>query len=107
MNRIASVPQSGSPRFDIHVDGKRLAEHFVGQRGAHPSNVIPLGWQAASLGAEEHVLQQLLGRSQPDLPSGRIALLMCEECGDLACGALAARIFCSDHVVTWSDWAYE
>jgi hypothetical protein len=107
MNSIAIVEQAGNPRFDIVVDGRRLAEHFVGRRGAHPGNVVPIGWRAADLSVERQTLQQLLGLAPSGLSSGRVAVLVCEECGDIGCGALAARIDRRASVVTWTDWAYE
>ena len=36
MNRVAIIEQAGNPRFDIVVDGRRLAEHFAGRQGSHP-----------------------------------------------------------------------
>lgn len=107
MNEIAIVAQTSNPRFDIVVDGRRLAEHFVGRRGAHPRNVVPIGWLAADPNVEQQTLEQLLGLTPSGLVSGRVALLVCEECGDVACGALAVRIVRRDSVVRWTDWAYE
>ena len=47
MNRIAIIEQPGNPRFDIVVEGRRLAEHFAGRQGSHPAQVIPIGWKDA------------------------------------------------------------
>jgi len=107
MNEIAIVARAGAPRFDIFVDGRRLAEHFVGRRGAHPGNVVPLGWGTADRDVERQTIEQLLGLAPSRLASGRIAILVCEQCGDIGCGALAVRIARRDGVVTWTDWAYE
>ena len=107
MNEIAIVAQAGVPRFDILVDGRRLAEHFVGRRGAHPANVVPLGWRAGEPDVERQTLEQLLGLAPSSLASGRVAVLVCELCGDIRCGALAVRIARRGPVLTWTDWAYE
>jgi hypothetical protein len=32
---------------------------------------------------------------------------VCEECGDVACGALAVRVERRGDVIAWTDWAYE
>lgn len=39
--------------------------------------------------------------------SDRVALYVCPECGDLACGAITALVSRSDGIVRWSDFAYE
>ena len=100
MNHIAPVPKSQTSRFDVLVDGRRLVEHFVGRRGAHPSLIFALGYSS-------QVLSQLLGKSPSALESGRVPILVCEECGDIACGALAARILRKEGSIVWSDWAQE
>ena len=37
----------------------------------------------------------------------RVALFVCPECGDLACGAITALVSRNDHSVQWSDFAYD
>ncbi|MBW7968820.1 hypothetical protein [Bradyrhizobium sp. BR 10289] len=37
----------------------------------------------------------------------RVALFVCPECGDLACGAITARVSHEEARVQWSDFAYE
>jgi hypothetical protein len=39
--------------------------------------------------------------------SHRVALYVCPECGDLACGAITALVSRREGVVHWSDFAYE
>ena len=41
------------------------------------------------------------------MQSGRVPVLVCEECGDVGCGALAVRVSLTEDLVRWSDWAYE
>lgn len=107
MNRVAIIEQAGNPRFDIVVDGRRLAEHFAGRQGSHPVQVIPIGWKDADSRYERETLEQLLGLRPSELLSGRVPVLVCELCGDVACGALAVRIDRSNAVIRWTDWAYE
>ena len=38
---------------------------------------------------------------------GRAGLLFCEQCGDLACGAVSADVWMSDTTVEWRDIAYQ
>lgn len=44
-----------------------------------------------------------------DVPFGghRVALFVCPECGDFACGAITARVSRTELGVQWSDFAYE
>jgi hypothetical protein len=68
---------------------------------------VPIGWRAAGPDVDRQTLAQLLGLAPSRLASGRVAVLVCEECGDIGCGALAVRIARRDSVVTWTDWAHE
>lgn len=53
-------------------------------------------------------IEILLGRRPaPDLSEGRIPLLVCGECGDLACGAVTAALDVGASEVTWSDFRWE
>ena len=107
MNHITLIERSGNPRFDLAVDVRRLPEHFVGRSGAHPDLVFVLGWSAAPRQLELETVEQLLGQRASVLPSARVPVLVCEQCGDIGCGALAVRIARDGSVVTWTDWAYE
>src|SRR5487761_2745313 len=107
MNHIAPIELNGNPRFAAVIDGSLLQEHFVGRRGAHPSQVFALGWKFAQMDAQRDSLEQFLARRASTLISGRVPILVCEECGDPGCGAIAAWIERSGPVVNWSDWAFE
>ncbi|GAA1375461.1 hypothetical protein GCM10009638_12480 [Luteococcus sanguinis] len=53
-------------------------------------------------------LDTLLGRvPDRDVGPGRVVLMSCAECGDLACGALTARLSVRPTEVMWSDFAWE
>ena len=53
-------------------------------------------------------VEVLLGRRPAgDLPAGRVPLLVCGECGDLACGALTAAFEMGPAEVTWSAFSWE
>lgn len=50
----------------------------------------------------------LLGRrASPHLDVGRVALLVCGSCGDLACGAVTAKLDVGTKEVTWSEFRWE
>jgi hypothetical protein len=62
MNHIALIERNGNPRFDAVIDGRQLQEHFVGRRGAHPSQVFALGWKGARIDVRQDSLDQFLTR---------------------------------------------
>jgi hypothetical protein len=92
MNQIALVDRTGNPQFDVFIDRRRLQEHFVGPQGAHPPQVFALGWKGAQVASQKDELDRFLVRRNSALISGRISIPVCEECGDVGCGAIAARI---------------
>ena len=109
MNTITLKPATWNDRayLEIEVDGKRLAHYFAGRQGAHPSQLSAIGWNSSSSDATDTILNQLLGQEPSALQSGRVPVLVCEECGDTGCGAFAVRVSLETNLVRWSDWAYE
>lgn len=88
--------------FDVIVDSRRLLDR-IGWEGA--DLVTPLGW---GISASQHsAIRQLRRDEVPSLPSGRVLLFVCPECGDIGCGAIAVRITRSGGYVVWDDFARE
>ena len=50
---------------------------------------------------------RLIAKAKPDSPEGRVLLYICPECGDVGCGAYAARIRRAGARVVWTDFARE
>lgn len=87
--------------LDYVTDGRWLRE-VAGE----PNLVTPLSRPWLKDVASE--IDQLLGqREAGDLPAGRVALLVCPVDGDIACGALTARLQVSQDHVVWTDWLWE
>jgi hypothetical protein len=109
LNTIALVPATHGKRtyLEIEVDGVPLAHHFASRTGAHPSHLSPLGWSSASAGVKARITEQLLAKEPSELESGRVPVLVCEECGDVGCGAYTVLILRDGDTVRWMDWAYE
>ena len=109
MNVITTVPARHGERtyFEIEIDGKRLARHFVGRLGAHPSQLSPLGWSSAPAASKADTVAQFLALKPSGLDSGRVPVLVCEECGDVGCGAFAVHILREADRIRWTDWLYE
>ena len=52
-------------------------------------------------------LARLLCQAPPETADGRVLLYVCPECGDIGCGAYAARVKVGPASVQWCDFAYE
>ena len=83
--------------LDFVVDGRSLQDWFP------RSEVTALGWSRV----ERTDIGRLLLHEAPELPTGRVALYICPECGDIECGAVTARITETTDSFVWSDFAWE
>jgi hypothetical protein len=88
--------------LDMRVDSVRLIDR-IGWEGA--DLVTPLGWGTAS--SQLQALRELRRDEAASLPSGRVLLYVCPECGDIGCGAIAVRISRSGDHIVWDDFARE
>jgi hypothetical protein len=52
-------------------------------------------------------IANMLTSDVPVCGSHRVALFVCSECGDLACGAITVLVSRDDLIVQWSDFAYD
>lgn len=52
-------------------------------------------------------LASLTASGRGEFPDGRAAILVCEQCGDLECGAMSARVEIGDGVVRWTDFGWQ
>jgi len=62
------------------------------------------GW---SLDAALSWLESLRHQGGGEFPDGRAAVLVCEVCGDLECGALSVRVTRGAGTVRWSDFGWQ
>ncbi len=88
--------------FDVLVDSRRLIDR-IGWEGA--DLISPLGWGVPD--SQLASVRQLRRDEPSSLPSGRVLLFVCPECGDIGCGAITVRITRSGSDVIWSDFARE
>jgi hypothetical protein len=51
--------------------------------------------------------RRLLLLEPGDLPSGRVSLYTCPECGDLGCGGITVSILRRNGDIVWCDFGYE
>jgi hypothetical protein len=106
MNTIELTRRTEGVRsfLDIVIDGKPLANHFAGRLGAHPSEISPLGWSSSSPQHRHATVGKFLGTAQADVQPNYLAVLVCEKCGDIGCGAFIVRLTRDAEYVRWSDW---
>ena len=93
--------ETGRVYADFVVDGVALST-LVRRKG---DLISGLGW--GTPGSQDAMVARLLLSAPPDLPSGRVSLYVCPECGDLSCGAITVRISRDGPIITWADFWYE
>jgi len=68
---------------------------------------VDVGWFTAPSDVTAESVAELLGDKASDLDIGRVPVLVCEECGDIGCGAYCVRVVQEPECVRWTDWAFE
>ena len=68
-------------------------------------NIGPFGWLPHDV--EVAFARWLMLRERSQLPSGRVPLYICPECGDLGCQSLSARVIEEPDRFVWTEFAYE
>jgi hypothetical protein len=63
-----------------------------------------LGWSSSSPEDRQAIVEKFLGHARPDIEPDYTAVLVCEKCGDIGCGAFVVRIIENAEQVRWSDW---
>ncbi len=95
----AGTSSKHARRFrDFVVDGVRLSTWVADQ-------VTVFGWDSPE--EQLRAVERLSGTAPPDMPSGRVSLYVCPECGDLGCGASGVFVERTSDSVVWRDFAYE
>jgi len=88
--------------LDFVIDGDSL----VVRMKMSGNLVTPLN--RAWLASVPDAIDELMGRrSSPGLETGRVVLLVCGGCGDLACGAVTASLRVGADSVVWADFLWE
>jgi hypothetical protein len=102
--RSAESSSSGTKReirfLDFVVDGRSLFDALIA-RGHDMTSCLTLD----PFGAEAR--ERLVLRQPGDLPSGRVSLYVCAECGDLGCGCISVAVERIAGSIVWRDFGYE
>ena len=112
--RAGSAVSAAGLRTDRHflefvVDGERLGRvvgPFLHDDDATEDYVSVLvgDWPTE---ATLQDVDRLLGAAPDPTLSGRTAIYICAECGDLGCGAVTAVVEVGNETVVWRDFGYQ
>ncbi len=97
--RVTRHPRSHF--LDFVIDGVSLL------RAAHGEGNLVTELNRSWSSQDPPAVKTLLGRRPTPKDSRRIPLLVCGQCGDLACGAVTAALDVGASEVTWSDFRWE
>lgn len=99
---------NGLRYWDIAVDGQLLRDLFfeASGPGGGAGDYAPVLVHNWPIGMSDDVLV-LLGDRPPELPTGRVPVFVCSECGDLGCGAVTLAVERTADTVAWRDFGWE
>lgn len=92
--------QSERNYLDFLIDGVSLAE-------LARYDLVSILCREWALEEREKSVRRLLGEESADFPAGRRSLLVCGECGDIACGAVSIVLGISDNTAVWQSFGYQ
>ena len=89
--------------IDFIVNGQSLKKLLqIGSYG----EIGAFGW-TENIEYENRRVNEFAGLEKPELCTGRTSFYVCGGCGDIACGAITAKIILTDKTVIWKDFGYE
>ena len=89
---------------DFVVNGKSLLQILVKSDGGHSDYMGR--FVAGHPDINQSAAKELLARMPSEVGDGRSLLYLCPECGDIGCGAYAARVEHDGGNYVWLDFAY-
>lgn len=105
MSPAVGSAEPNERRFlDWTVNGDLLRGMLGWATPPSDSTAMVSGW---SLDAALSWLESLRHQGGGEFPDGRAAVLVCEVCGDLECGALSVRVTRGADTVRWSDFGWQ
>jgi len=85
--------------LDFVVDDESLSEKVGGDL------VSCIGWFVPEQNAK--AVNQIMLKTDSDLPDNRYTLYVCPECSDLSCGAITIVIERIDDKIVWRNFAFQ
>jgi hypothetical protein len=96
VSRLEVVP------LDFLIDGESMHEMLPAPDAVRDGCLGNGGYQR-----HEPLVKRMLLEIPSDLETGRVALYVCPQCGDIGCGAVTAVIEQTDEFFIWKDFGYE
>ena len=87
--------------LDFNISGQSLKEYLGIE---NDSSVTPLGW-FLNKSEQSKSLQEFRLQIKPHLPNNRVELYICNECGDIGCGSVTAKIIDMGDKIVWTEFA--
>ena len=100
--KIEKSLKKGKVFYDFVVDGISFLKTLDAQKF---DLIGPLGWGLKSY--QNILIKEFLGQKVSELPSKRIPIYVCSECGDFHCGAITAEIIFENNKIIWRKFGYE
>jgi hypothetical protein len=88
--------------FDFIVSGQSLRTIL---NADNQGLISPFGW--GNNDYELEIIKEFRGQKIPQIPSKRLMIYVCADCGDIGCGAITADLEINDDKVIWKNFGYE
>jgi hypothetical protein len=88
--------------YDFNISGQSLKTIL---KADNMDLISPFGWGDKNY--EQEIIKEFRGQKKPQIPSGRLMIYVCADCGDLGCGAITAELQITDNKVIWKNFSYE
>lgn len=90
---------------EILADGRNLREVFDLRHPKPPAESTALVTEQTGYALAR--VELLLGLTEPDFDGGRVALLVCPGCLEVACGALSVEVRRTEDTVIWAEAGWQ
>jgi hypothetical protein len=89
--------------INFNIDGESLLDKLSTASGGHTDY---MGCFVKGVDDNSKIYNAFTCKENSDLEEGRVLLYICPECGDIGCGAYAAKIEKNNNQYLWQDFAY-
>jgi hypothetical protein len=87
--------------LDFNISGQSLKKYLGIE---NDNSVTPFGW-FLNKNEQSKSLQQFRLQVRSHLPSNRVELYVCSDCGDISCGSVTAQILNMGNRIVWTKFA--
>ena len=97
------IKYSDRQYLDFIIAGQPLRD-YLGLK--NKSSVTPFGF-FPSKEEQKRILKEFRLQQKTHLTGNRIELYVCENCGDIGCGSITAKIIDRGDKIVWTEFAYQ